>query len=441
MKISFFGLGYVGLASAACIADKGFLTTCYDKDKKKLDLIQAGEPPFYEPGLKEILERVIRERRLRCTTNPKEAVRESDVTFIAVGTPSRQDGSIDLSQVKDAAKAIGTALAEKKAPHLTVVKSTVVPGATMNLVKPTLEKYSSKKAGIHFSLCTNPEFLREGSAIEDTVHPDRIIIGELDQASGDALQSLFQDFHDPMPPLIRTTPTNAELIKYANNAFLATKISFINMIANLCEKLPQADVTQVADGIGLDKRIGRLFLNAGPGWGGSCFRKDLMAIRAHAKHLATPLPLVESTLAINNKQPLRMVRLAKEVLKNLRGKKIAVLGLSFKPDTTDMRDAVSIPIIRRLLSEGAQVIAYDPATSKTASTIFGKKITYAPSFRECLRNADCALILTEWDEFKSLAPSDFTGLMKNPVVIDGRRIYNPNQFKEALTFKAIGLGP
>ena len=346
VRLSFFGMGYVGLTTAVCFADKGFKTICYDIDKRKLNLLQASNPPFYESGLKELLEKVIREGSLCFTSDPLEAVLKSDVTFIIVGTPGKPDGSIDLTQIEEASKATGTALSKKRDWHLIVVKSTIISGATEKFIKPILERYSKKQIGDDYGFCVNPEFLREGSAIEDSLHPDRIIIGEVDERSGKTLENLYRSFYgDNIPTLIRTTPINAELIKYANNAFLAMKISFINMLADLCEKHPKADVKDVADGIGLDKRIGRSFLNAGAGWGGSCFKKDLEALRFQAKQSRIHLPLLDATLKINEERPSHIIKLVEQLLGNLTAKKIGILGLAFKAGTSDIRDAVSIKVI------------------------------------------------------------------------------------------------
>ena len=322
-----------------------------------------------------------------------------------------------------------------------MIKSTVVPGTTQDLVKPILEKESKKKCGSDFGLCMNPEFLRQGSAFEDTIHTDRIVIGEYDKKSGDTLENLYKDFYGKnTPPTIRTTLSTAELIKYASNSLLATKISFINTIANICEKIPGADVKTVAPAMGLDKRIGPLFLNAGLGYGGSCFPKDVKALIAHSKNLGYHLTLLESVENVNKTQPLKAVQFCKELLGNLKGKHIAILGLAFKPDTDDMREARAIPIINQLIKEGANVTAYDPVAIPIAKTIFKNKIQYATSAIECLKNADCCILVTEWDEFKKLKPEDFIKNMKQPILIDGRRIYNPEEFSKKLKFAAIGLG-
>jgi UDPglucose 6-dehydrogenase len=322
-----------------------------------------------------------------------------------------------------------------------VIKSTVVPGTTQDIVEPILEKESKKKCGSDFGLCMNPEFLRQGSAFEDTLHTDRIVIGQYDKRSGDTLENLYKDFYGKnTPPTIRTTLSTAELIKYASNSLLATKISFINTIANLCEKIPGADVKIVATAMGLDKRIGPLFLNAGLGYGGSCFPKDVKALIAHSKNLGYSLELLEAVENVNKTQPLKTVQFCKDQLGSLKGKKIAILGLAFKPDTDDMREARATPIINQLIKEGANVTAYDPVAIPTAKTIFKNKIQYATSTIECLKNADCCILVTEWDEFKKLKPQDFAKNMKQPILIDGRRIYKPEEFSQKLKFTAIGLG-
>lgn len=439
--ISIVGTGYVGLCTAVGFTSKGYKVLASNHDPKKAASVNKGIPPFYEPGLEVLLRTVVRNCYLRCVTDHEEVILNTDITFIAVGTPSKPDGSIDLRYIKGSAREIGEALKKKEAYHLVVVKSTVTPGATENIVKPTIERSSNKRCGVDFGLCMNPEFLREGSALHDTLHPDRIIIGEHDKKSGDVLEALYRDFYgEEMPPLIRTNLPTAELIKYANNAFLATKISFINTIANICEKIPGADITTVAKAIGLDHRISPLFLNAGLGYGGSCLPKDVKALIAYSKQLNYKPALLETTQEVNEKQAKQAVEKAKSQLGELRGKNVAILGLAFKPNTDDMREARSIPIIKQLLKEGASVTAYDPAAIPNTKSIFRNKIKYAPSAIECLKNADCCILITEWEEFKNLTTEDFIQHMKKPILIDGRRIYNPEEFSQKLKFTAIGLG-
>jgi len=439
--VSFLGLGYVGLTSAVCFAHRGFRVIGVDADPEKIELINSGKPPFYEPNVEGLLREALGSGMLSCTGNHFEAVEGSDVTFITVGTPSNPDGSINLEQVKSASAQVGEALGRKGGYHLLVVRSTVTPGTTENVVKPTVEKFSGRRCGEEWGLCFNPEFLREGNAVEDTFKPDRMVIGEVDKRSGDALEELYRSFYgNGMPPTIRTTPVNAELIKYANNAFLAMKVSFINMIANLCQRLPGADVKVVAEGLGFDKRIGPLFLKAGVGWGGSCWPKDLKALLNFSLKNGVELPLVEATLKVNETQPYRIVELAKELVGGLEGRKVSVLGLAFKPNTDDMRHAVSIKVVDRLLEEGAKVTVYDPKAVENARRVFGERVEYAGSVEECLRGSECALIVTEWDEFKKISPEDFIRLMKVPAVSDGRRIYDPEAYSNRLRFNAVGLG-
>jgi len=440
-RISIIGTGYVGLCTAVGFASKGYKVITSTHDPEKADSIKRGVPPFYEPGLEESMQRVVKDGYLRCVLDREEAILNMEITFIAAGTPTKPDGSVDLRYIKGSAREIGEALKKKDTYHLVVVKSTVVPGTTQNVVKTILEKHSNKKCGMDFGLCMNPEFLREGSALYDTLHPDRIIVGEYDKKSGDVLEALCQDFYgEGMPPLIRTNLPTAELIKYANNAFLATKIGFINQIANICEKIPGADVTVVAKAIGLDKRIGPLFLNAGWGYGGSCLPKDVKALIAFSEGLGYSPALFNAVEDVNNTQPYRAVELAKKHLGDLQGKRIAILGLAFKPNTDDMREATSIRIINKLLKEGANIVAYDPAATNNAKKIFKDGIEYAPSAIKCIGGADCCIIATEWEEFKELKPENFSEHMRNPVVIDGRRIYDPNEFKDKVKFTAIGLG-
>jgi len=439
--ISIVGTGYVGLCTAAGFASKGYKVVTSTHDREKVSSINRGIPPFYEPGLEELLQKVVKGGTLQCVTGREEVILNTDITFIAVGTPSRPDGSIDLGYIESSAREIGEVLNKKDAYHLVVVKSTVVPGTTENVVKPALEKHSNKRCGVGFGLCMNPEFLHEGSALHDTLHPDRIIIGEHDQKSGDVLDTLYRGFYDEKtPPLIRTSLPTAELIKYANNAFLATKISFINTIANLCEKILGADVKTIAKAIGIDERISPLFLEAGLGYGGSCFPKDVKALIAFSKDLGYAPLLISAAQDVNRNQPYKAIDLCRKLLGGLQGQRVAILGLAFKSNTDDLREAVSIKIINKLLNEGAHIVAYDPAATNKAKRIFEERIGYATSAIECINGADCCIIVTEWDEFKSLKPQDFIKHMKSPVVIDGRRIYNPEEFNRKLKFAAIGLG-
>jgi len=440
-RISIVGTGYVGLCTAVGLASKGYKVITSTHNPEKATSINKGIPPFHEPGIQQLLQKVVRSGYLKCMLGHEEAVLNTDITFIAVGTPSQPDGSINLHYIESAAREIAKTLNRKDAYHLVVVKSTVVPGTTQNVVKPTLEKRSKKQCGVDFGLCMNPEFLREGYALKDTLRPDRIIIGEHDKKSGDILEVLYKDSHgEKMPPIIRTNLQTAELIKYANNAFLATKISLINQIANLCEKISGTDITTVAKAIGLDKRIGRLFLNAGLGYGGSCLPKDVKALIAFSEGLGYDPVLLNAVEEVNNTQPHKAVELAKKLLGNLKGKRIAILGLAFKPNIDDIREAVSIKVINRLLDKGSKIIVYDPAAMDNAKNILRDRVKYASSVIKCISDADCCIITTEWDEFKKLKPEDFIQHMKTPIVVDGRRIYDSEEYSRKLNLAAIGLG-
>jgi len=441
-RISIIGLGPVGLVTAVCVARKGYNVVGIDLDDERLKQIRNAEPPFFEPHLAEYLKDVVGNGRLLVTRDPNSSA-ECDLTFITVGTPSNSDGSIDLTYVAHAATMIGRSLRQTHCNQLVVVKSTVAPGTARNIVKPALEGESGKTAGKDFGLCSNPEFLQEGNAVHDTEFPDRIVIGSDDPGAIKRLEELYNEMYgQEMPPTIRTTYENAELIKYANNAFLATKVSFINCIAGIAERVPHADVRTVAAGIGLDRRIGAQFLNAGLGWGGSCFPKDLDALVAFSRALGHSPELVEAVIVTNRRQSEKGVQLAKQALTSLCGRTVALLGLAFKPNTDDMRKAVSIPIVEKLLSEGATVVAYDPAAMPNAREIFRDRIKYARNPIECLHEADCCMIVTEWNEFKTILPSTFVEQMRSPIVIDGRRIYDVDEFaRTGVRLLAVGLGP
>lgn len=441
MRLSVIGAGYVGLVSAVCFSDRGYDVTLSTEDSEKARTINQGVPPFHETDLEETLRRVIDSGKLRATLGREDAILNSDITFIAVGTPSRPDGSIDLTFIKEAGLKIGETLRKKTGYHLVAVRSTVVPGTTEDVVKPAVEKRSGKSAGTDFGLVMQPEFLRQGSAIYDTLNPDRIIVGEFDSRSGETLLSFYREFYgERLPPTLRMNLASAEMVKYASNSFLATKISFMNEIANICEKVPGVDVVKVAEGIGLDQRIGKRFLHAGAGFGGSCFPKDLKAIVAYAKGHRYKPSVLESVLKVNEDQAIHVVEMAESQVRTLRGKKVAILGLSFKPGTDDLREAPSMKIVRHLLKEGAKVVAYDPVAIENARRILGEKIEYADSSQSCLEGADVAIVVTEWEEFRKLTPEDFKGWMRNPVLIDARRIYDPATYGLDLRYSAVGLG-
>ncbi len=414
MKISIIGSGYVGAVTAACFADVGHEVICVDIDEKKVQQINEGIPPIYEEGLEELLKKYSG-KRLIATTDYKYAVLNTDISFICVGTPSEEDGSINLSIVRAAAESIGLALAKKNGYHVVVVKSTVVPETTEKFVLPVLEEKSGKTAGKDFGVAMNPEFLREGKAIYDFRHPDKIVVGSIDTRSGKLVSELYRNFECE---ITLTNPRTAEMIKYVNNSFLATKISFSNEIGNICKKL-KIDTYEVMKAVGKDSRISPLFLNSGAGFGGSCFPKDVRALISKAKDIGYVPVLLESVIAVNEKQPLLMTELLQKKIGSLEGKKIAVLGLAFKNDTDDIRESRAIPVIAELLRLGAKVSAYDPLAVENMRRVF-PTISYHNSAKEALKGADACLVVTEWDVFKKL-DSEFE-VMKSKTVIDGRKV-------------------
>ncbi len=418
MRISIIGTGYVGTVSAVCFAELGHEVICVDVDKSKIDRINAGIPPIYEEGLPELLKKHAG-KRLSATSDYDFAVMNSDVSFICVGTPSDPDGNIDLGIVKAASASLGDSLRVKKGYHVIVVKSTVVPETTEKVVLPIIEKHSGKRAG-DFGIVMNPEFLREGKAVYDFMHPDKIVVGSLDKKSGDIVASLYNGLDCEVT---RTNPRTAEMIKYANNSFLATKISFANEVGNICKEL-DIDTYEVMSAIGKDFRIGKYFLNAGAGFGGSCFPKDVKALIGKAKEIGYEPVLLKSVITVNERQPGRMVQLLKNKLGSLRGRKIAVLGLAFKNDTDDIRESRSIPVIKELLDNGADVSAYDPMANGNMKKLFGN-VRYHSSAEDALSGADACLIMTEWDEFKSL-DREFN-VMTNRLIIDGRHMLTPRK--------------
>lgn len=443
-KVSIVGMGYVGLCTAVVFTKNGYKLVAVDENQERIDLVNNGISPFHEPDLEQLLQESINNDCLECTSDIDYAILNTDITFLTVGTPTNSDGSIDLKAIKKVATQIGETLAKKDGYHLVVVKSTVVPGTTENVVKPIIEKNSGKTCGPDFGLCMNPEFLSEGSAVEDAFKPYRVVIGEYDKKSGEILEDLYQEIYpessENKVTIKRTTLPTAELIKYANNGFQATKISYINTIANVCQKIPNADVTAIADVMGLDPVISPKFLGAGIGYGGSCFPKDIRAFITFCKSLEYNPIMLKATHEVNEKQAYNVIEIAKRQLKNLKGKKFAILGLAFKPNTDDMRGARSTVIIKKLLEEGSIVTAYDPQAISNAKRDIGDKITYAPSAMECIKDCDCCILVTEWDEFQKLTAEDFMKQTKQPFLIDGRRTFKPQDFNSKIIFAAIGLG-
>jgi len=432
-------MGYVGLCTAATFASCGIPTIGIDIDENRIQQIRKGQAPIHEPQLDLMLKKAVKRNLLDATTDVSR-VTDTRSSFLTVGTPSQPDGSIDLTFVKKATEELGTALQNKEDYHLVVVKSTVIPGTTNNTVKPVLEQSTGKIVGPSLGLCANPEFLKEGTAISDALHPDKIVIGSNDKKSAAQLTRLYREFYrSRLPPVITTTPETAELVKYASNAFLATKVSFINTIANISQHIPGVDVNQVAEAIGRDPRIGPLFLKAGPGYGGSCFHKDLQALINHSQLQGYDPLLLKATEKTNEEQADRVVELAEKLAGPLDQKRIAILGLAFKKDTDDIREASSIRVIDRLSKKGARLVGYDPMAMPNFERIFGDMIELTKDPLGALRGADCAIVMTEWDELRKLKAKDYIAQMRQPILVDARRIYNAPEFKE-LKFAAIGLG-
>jgi len=442
--ISILGTGFIGLCSAAAFASKDIKVIASTHDQRKADMINEGKAPFFEANLQEMMETIKKENPelLKCLTNPVKAVLETDISMITQGTPMREDKSIDLSFIESTAREIGEALKKKNIYHLVVVRSTVVPGTTRDLVGKLINEVSGKESGNDFGLCMQPEFLAEGRSIEDTLNPDRIVIGEFDEKSGAMLQEFYEYFygdHLKNCPVLRMNLESAELVKYGNNCLLSTKISYANEFANFAQLVPNVDVSQVMKGVGLDYRINPRFLKAGAGFGGSCFHKDVNAIMAWAKSKGYNSRLLKAVLDINDEQAIRIVDIAEELAGKLAGKKVTLLGLSFKPGTDDMREASSIRVINELRNRNVtNIIGYDPKAKETAKEVLGDKIQYADSIQQALKESECAILVTEWDEFTQLIPDDFKNYMKVPNLVDGRRIFDFEEFNKSIPFRAIG---
>lgn len=417
MKISVIGGGYVGLVSAVCFSELGHSVNIIEIDAQKVKAINLGRPTIYEKGLEEMLS--AHASRNLTATSDYQSIPDSEIILICVGTPEGPDGEADLSMIASAAKSIGTALQDSSEYHIVAVKSTVPPGTTENLVKPVVLKHlGNDEADDDYrkiGFVMNPEFLREGLAVQDFMNPDRIVVGSSDQNAGDIFQKVYTGLE---APLVRTSLSAAEMIKYTSNAFLATKISFSNEIGNICKHLG-IDVYDVMKGVGLDHRINPYFLNAGAGFGGSCFPKDVSALMHLARDIGEDPILLNAVIEINNRQPIRIIELLEKKTGDLAGKHIAVLGLAFKNDTDDARESRAIPVIAELKKRGAQVRAYDPKANSSMGKIFSN-IDYRASAAEALKDADACLVMTEWPEFGQL-DKEFD-LMKSKVIIEGRRV-------------------
>ena len=443
-KVSILGTGFIGLCSAACFAQKDIQVFASTHNEKKANQINNFVSPFFEDGLPEMLTEIGKHKAelLKCLTDPVQAVLESDITMITQGTPMRQDKSIDLGYIESTAKEIGEALKKSDKYHLIVVRSTVVPGTTRNLVGKTITEVSGKEPGKDFGLCMQPEFLAEGRSIEDTLRPDRIIIGEVDERSGAMLQEFYEYFygdHLKNCPIKRMNLESAELVKYGNNCLLATKISYANEFANFAELVPNVDVVQVMEGVGMDYRINHRFLRPGVGFGGACFHKDVNAITKWSRSMGYVSKILEAVLERNDLRAIRIVDIAEGLIGKLDGKKITLLGLSFKPGTDDMREAPSIRVINELLKRNVtDIVGYDPKAKESAEEAIGDKIKYADSIKDALKDSECALLITEWDEFKTLSPDHFKNSMKTPNLVDGRRIFDYETFNNSLSYRAMG---
>ena len=431
MHVAVIGTGYVGLVTGACFAEFGVDVTCVDIDSKKIAHLSAGEMPIYEPGLEQLVTKNMQSGRLRFTTDIKQAVEQALVIFLAVGTPPKGDGSPDLSFVEAAARSVAEHMNGYK---VIVTKSTVPIGTGEYLRKLIREKQNSR---LNFGIVSNPEFLREGAAINDFMRPDRVVLGSRDEEAIAIMRDLYRPLYLIEAPFVVTSLEAAELAKYAANAFLATKISFINEIANLCESIG-CDVHDVARAIGMDRRIGSKFLHPGPGFGGSCFPKDTMALASVAREFGRDSIIVDAVIEVNRRQRQAMVPKIEKLVGDLEGKTIAVLGLAFKPETNDMREAPAIDIIRGLMARGAKVRAYDPVAMSEAAEVLPEVVYLADEY-EAVTDADALVFVTEWNQFRALDMRRIRDLMRAPRIADLRNIYDPADMRE-LGFEYVGVG-
>ena len=428
MNLGIIGSGHVGLVTGACFSDFGHSVVCMDDDRPKIGNLKNGKVPFFEPNLEEIIHKNVKKKRLRFSTSIEEVVKFSEIIFLCVGTPPRENGEADLSQVETVAKAIAKHLSS----YRLIVEKSTVPVETGIQLDKTIRR--NVKKTISFDVASNPEFLREGSAVQDFFKPDRIVLGVQSERAEKLLLKLYKPFK---VPIIVTDIQSAELIKHASNSFLATKISFINLVSQICEKVG-ADVTKVAEGMGADKRIGPLFLNAGIGYGGSCFPKDLSAFTRIGESLNVDCGLLKNVEKINELQKSSFVNKARSAVWNFKGKTIGVLGLAFKPNTDDMRCAPSVDILTTLMKEGANIKAYDPYAGPVAKQLLNGLQFSKDPYNVC-RGADALLIFTEWDEFKKLDLKRIKKLLKQPIVIDGRNLYDRALMKK-LGFHYFSVG-
>jgi UDPglucose 6-dehydrogenase len=430
MKIAVVGSGYVGLVAGACFAENGNEVVCIDKDAAKVRALQRGQIPIYEPGLEEMVRRNRAEKRLTFTTNLARGVRASEIIFIAVGTPTGEDGSADLQHVLGVARDTARAMNGYKV----IVNKSTVPVGTAAKVREIVRQETTHP----FSVVSNPEFLKQGAAIDDFMKPDRVVIGAEDTRAAELMKELYSPFTRTGAPIMMMDNASAELCKYAANAMLATRISFMNEVANVCEAMG-ADVDQVRKAVASDRRIGPSFLFPGVGYGGSCFPKDVKAMLRFAQSADYDFQILKSVEAVNEKQKLRLLDKLKKHFGSMKGKRVAVWGLAFKPRTDDMREAPAVPLINGLIAAGADVHAYDPEAIKVAKKIFGSKIHYADNNYAALTGADALVLVTEWNEFREPDFARMRKMMRSPVIFDGRNIYNPDQIRaQGFTYFSIG---
>jgi len=437
--ISVVGIGKLGLCMAACLAAKGYRVIGVDVNPNTIQAVNQARGLVYEPGLAEMMKGL--SQRLSATDDYKYAIENSEVTFIVVPTPSEEDGSFSTKYVELALRSIATNLKHKHDFHVVALTSTVLPGVTENMVKPLLEGVSGKRCGIDFGLCYNPEFIALGSVLRDFNNPDVVLIGESDQRSGEILSEIYQVVCDNHPPIVRTTFYNAELAKISLNAFVTMKISFANTIAEICERIPNGDADIVSKLLGFDSRIGRKYLAGGLSYGGPCFPRDNKAFSSFAKKVGCRARLAEATDKVNKEQTDRIIYLLKQKLSSVKGKKVAILGLTYKPNTDVIEESASMEIAKALVREGAIVAVYDPAGMEEAKKVLEKGIEYTNSVRQCLEDAELAIMAVPWDEFKGLKPQDFIETMRSPVVLDCWRVFSRSEFSQRLKYLAIGLSP
>ena len=431
MHIAVIGSGYVGLVTGTCFAEFGVEVTCVDVDAEKVARLNRGDIPIYEPGLEQLVEKNTHAGRLHFTTDLKSAIEQALVIFLAVGTPPQEDGSADLKYIEAAARSI----AEHMNGYKVIVTKSTVPVSTNERLRKIIREHQKKQ--INFGVVSNPEFLREGAAINDFMRPDRVVIGSRDEEAIAIMRDLYRPLYLIETPFVITSPEAAELIKYAANAFLATKISFINEIANLCDEIG-CDVHDVARALGMDGRIGRKFLHPGPGFGGSCFPKDTRALTSVARAYKSDTLIVDAVIEVNHRQRARMIEKIERLLGDCQGKTIAVLGLAFKPETDDMREAPSIDIIRGLIERGATVRAFDPVAVKEAAKVM-QDVAYAEDEYVAAAGADALIFVTEWNQFRALDMQRMRDLMRTPKIADLRNIYEPEAMRE-MGFDYIGVG-